>query len=149
MSFGESIAPFFGRLALAWFFIVQVLRYVRDWNDTALLLSMKAVPAAPLVMVLGVIAVVLGSVSLLLGYRTRIGALALFAVTLAAATTLHDYWHIKQALARDADFDIFARDVAIAGGLLMLIGMGAGGFAMDNKSKPAAPGKHAATQGKH
>jgi putative oxidoreductase len=143
MSFGESIAPLLGRLVLAWFFMVQAIRYLRDWNDTALLLSMKAVPAPPLVMVLAIIVVVLGSLSLLLGYRTRIGALALFAVTLAAATTLHDYWHVTAAQARDADFDIFARDVAISGGLLMLIGMGSGRFAMDNKgSAPNPAGKH-------
>jgi hypothetical protein len=54
---------------------------------------------------------------------------------------MHDYWHLRVAAARNADFDNFARTIAIAGGLLMLIGMGlmligmgSGGFAID---KPA------------
>jgi putative oxidoreductase len=148
MSFGESIAPLLGRLVLAWFFMDQAFRTARDWDNTTLLLAMKDVPAPPLVMVLGLIAAVLGSISLLFGYRTRIGALALFALTIAAAITMHDYWHIKASLARDADFDIFARDVAIAGGLLMLIGQGSGRFAMDNVKRRAGP-QHAAPAGRH
>jgi putative oxidoreductase len=132
MSFGESIAPFLGRLVLAWFFITQAYRYARDWNATALLLTMKDLPAPPFLMLVGLVCAAVGSMSLLLGLRTRIGALLLFAITLGVAVTLHDYWHIKAAVARNADFDIFARDIAIAGGLLVLTGLGAGKFAMDN-----------------
>jgi putative oxidoreductase len=149
MSVGESIAPFLGRIVLSWFFIVQAARYIRDWNETAVLLTMKAVPAPPLSMLFALIAAVLGSISLFLGYRTRIGALALFTVTLISTVTLHDYWHIRASVARDADFDIFARNVAIAGGLLMLIGLGSGRFAMDNaKPKGAGPPRPATAGGK-
>jgi uncharacterized membrane protein YphA (DoxX/SURF4 family) len=77
-----------------------------------------------------------------LGFRTRAGALALFAITIAATVTMHDYWHLRVAAARSADFDIFARNIAIAGGLLMLIGMGSGRFAIDKPAggeKPSAP----------
>ena len=43
-------------------------------------------------------------------------------------------WHLRAAAARSADFDIFARNIVIGGGLLMLMGMGSGRFAI---SKPA------------
>jgi uncharacterized membrane protein YphA (DoxX/SURF4 family) len=33
---------------------------------------------------------------------------------------------------RSADYDIFARNIAIAGGLLILVGTGPGPFAVDN-----------------
>ena len=35
-------------------------------------------------------------------------------------------------------FEIFARDFAICGGLLLLVGMGPGPFAIDNRGKGAA-----------
>ena len=138
MSFGESLAPFLGRLVLAWFFLTQAYHYALDWNDTAILLTMKNVPTPPILLLMALTGIILGSISLLLGFRTRAGALALFAITIAATVTMHDYWHLRVPAARSADFDIFARNIAIAGGLLMLIGMGSGRFAID---KPAASEK--------
>src|SRR5258708_46043 len=146
MSFGESLAPFLGRLALAWFFLTQAYRYALDWNDTAILLTMKNVPTPPILLLLALTGIILGSISLLLGFRTRAGALALFAITIAATVTMHDYWHLRVAAARNADFDIFARNIAIAGGLLMLIGMGSGRFAVDKPRGRAKPPAAAPTR---
>jgi putative oxidoreductase len=131
MSFGESIAPLFGRWVLAWFYLTQAYHHALDWDNTALLLTMKAVPTPPAVLLVTLIGLVMGSLSLLVGFRTRVGALVLFAITIGATVTLHDYWHLEVEIARDADFDIFARNIAIAGGLLLLIGMGSGRFGFD------------------
>jgi putative oxidoreductase len=131
MSFGESIAPFLGRLVLAWFYFVQAYRYAMDWNGTVALLSSKGLPAAPVFLFIGLAGITLGAVSLLLGYRTRIGALTLFVITVWATVTMHDYWNLKAAAERTADYDIFARNIAITGGLLALIGMGGGRFGID------------------
>lgn len=133
---GESIAALIGRWALAWFFLTMTYRYGYDWEATAILLSMKGVPAAPLLLLAGLATNVIGSISLLIGSHTRAGALALFVVTVASTIAVYDYWNISAALAREADFDIFARNVAIAGGLLLLIGMGPGKFAIDNSGSP-------------
>jgi len=149
MSFGESLAPFLGRLVMAWFFLTQAYRYALDWNGTAVLLSMKHVPTPPLLLFIGLIGIVLGSFSLLLGFRTRAGALALFAITVAATVTMHDYWHLAVAEVRNADYDIFARNIAIAGGLLMLIGMGSGSFAMDNTKPKGGAHKPGVSAPKH
>jgi putative oxidoreductase len=138
MSYGESIAPLFGRWVLAWFFLVQAYIHAFDWNNTALLLAMKAVPTPPAVLFVTLIGLVMGSLSLLVGFRTRIGALVLFTITVGATVTLHDYWSIDADMARAADFDIFARNIAIAGGLLMLIGMGSGRFGFDGAGGPEA-----------
>jgi putative oxidoreductase len=59
----------------------------------------------------------------------------LFALTIVAAVTMHDFWHYADAAVRAAEMAIFARDIAICGGLLMMIGMGPGPFAVDNRGK--------------
>ena len=139
MSFGESLAPLLGRWVMAWFFLTQAYRYALDWNNTAILLTMKDIPTPPIILLIALVGLLLGSLSLLLGFCTRAGALALFAITIAATVTLHDYWHIRAEAARSADYDIFVRNIAIAGGLLMLIGMGSGRFGMDNVKPNAKP----------
>jgi putative oxidoreductase len=90
---------------------------------------------------IGLFLAVLGSISILLGYRTRLGALALFAATIGATVTMHDYWNLATLAARTADFDIFARNVAIAGGLLVLMGVGPGRFAADPEKPGGGGGK--------
>ena len=66
----------------------------------------------------------------------------LFAFTLAAAMTMHDFWHIDDVAAHMSAYELFARDIAIAGGLLFIVGIGPGRFAIDNRGnvngKPAA-----------
>ena len=139
MSFGESIAPLLGRFVLAWFYLVQAYRYAADWTGTADLLEVKGLPGAPVFLFIGLLGITLGSISLLLGYRTRVGALTLFVITVWATVTMHDYWNLRTIAARTADYDIFARNIAITGGLLALIGMGGGPFGIDGAGggKPA------------
>lgn len=133
MSFSETISPFFGRCAFVWFYSNAAMNILANWSDVARDLAAKHVPLAPLILLTVLILIFLGSVSLLLGYHTRYGAVLLFGMTLAAAVTMHDYWHYGDAVERAREFGIFTRDVAIGGGLLLLIGMGPGPFAIDNR----------------
>jgi putative oxidoreductase len=120
MSISEYLSPLLGRLVLAWFFLAQVGYY--------------GVPLAPLLLVVTLMLLILGSLSLIFGFHTRHGAMLLFGVVLIATMLMHDFWRIADnASARQADFDLFARNIAIAGGLLLLVGMGPGPVALDNR----------------
>ena len=136
MSMGESISALVGRWILAWLYLALTYRYASHWDDTVILLSSKGVPNAALPLLAGMTVNVLGCVSLLLGSHSRIGALALFLVTVSATFVVYDYWNVSDPITKDATFDIFARNVAIAAGLLILVGMGPGKFALDNRDSP-------------
>jgi len=134
MSISEYLSPFIGRLVLAWFFLAQVSYYGGEWNATISLMTFRGVPVAPLLLVVVMTLLILGSLSLLFGFHARYGAMLLFGVTLVATILMHDFWQITgNATARQADFDFFARNIAIAGGLLLLVGMGPGPIAVDNR----------------
>jgi putative oxidoreductase len=93
------------------------------------------VPIPPLVLLVALVLILLGSISLLFGYHTRHGAVMLFVMTVAATFALHDFWHYSDPAARTAQFSLFVRDFAICGGLLLMVGMGPGPFAIDNAPK--------------
>jgi uncharacterized membrane protein YphA (DoxX/SURF4 family) len=59
----------------------------------------------------------------------------LFGMTIVATFALHDYWHYADPQARAQQLSIFIRDFAICGGLLLMVGMGPGPFAVDNRGK--------------
>ena len=105
---------------------------INSWDGTVTLMQMKHVPAAPLLLLIALTVMILGGISVALGYHARHGALLLFAFTVIASVTMHDYWKLNEAADRLADSEIFMRNIAIAGGLLLLMGMGAGPFAVDN-----------------
>jgi putative oxidoreductase len=132
MSFSEYISPLLGRLVLGWFFVGEALRYGGQWDATIQLMALKNIPAAPLLLALVLIVMVLGALSLALGFLTRHGALLLFGVTVIASVAMHDYWLIHDPVARGEDFEVFARNMAIAGALLLLVGMGPGPVAIDS-----------------
>ena len=105
---------------------------INSWDGTVTLMQMRHVPVAPLLLVIALTVMILGSLSIALGYHTRHGALLLFGFTVIVSVTMHDYWKLNEAADRLADAEIFMRNIAIAGGLLLLMGMGAGPFAVDN-----------------
>jgi putative oxidoreductase len=134
MSFSEVISPFVGRLALAWFFLSEAYMRAGAWDANVTQMAMLNMPVPPLLLAAAVIVMLLGGISLLLGFHARHGAMLLFGFTIVATVLMHDYWHLTAAVVRDADYEIFARNIAIAGGLLMVIGLGAGPFAIDNRA---------------
>jgi putative oxidoreductase len=132
MSFSELISPLIGRALVAWFFLSAALDYGGRWHATITMMSMQGVPAAPLLLGVGIIVMLVGGISVLLGFHARYGALLLFSFTLLATIMMHDYWNMRSELARASDYEIFARNIAIAGALLFMVGMGAGPFSVDN-----------------
>jgi len=137
MSFSELIAPLLGRFAFAWFFLSEAYARASAWDSNIQLMSFAHVPAAPLVLAIATIVMGLGGLALLLGYQARHGAMLLFGLIVVATYFMHDYWSLKNVAERASEYDVFARNVAIAGGLLMVIGLGAGPFALDNTGKPS------------
>jgi putative oxidoreductase len=133
VSFSELISPLVGRLVLAWFFLSSSFAYGAQWHATVMLLALKDLPVPALLLFGAILLMIVGGISLVFGFYARAGALMLFAFTVCASVLLHDYWHIRDTATRAADYDIFARNMAIAGGLLLIVGMGAGPFSIDNK----------------
>lgn len=139
MSFSETISPLLGRWFLAWFYGGAALDILERWSGVIDELTAKHVPLPPLVLVVALIMIVMGVISLFFGYHTRYGAVVLFGLTIVAAFALHDFWHYADSAGRAAQLDIFARDIAICGGLLTMIGLGGGPFAIDNRTMGGRP----------
>jgi putative oxidoreductase len=125
---------------MVWFYMSAAMNILNDWHHIAETMTAKHVPLPPLVLLVTLLLILMGSISLLFGYHARHGAVLLFGLTCVAAVTMHDYWRVADAATRYSEFQIFGRDVAIAGGLLFLVGMGPGPFALDNRSSGGGKG---------
>lgn len=110
------------RVLLAAIFIIAGFQKITGYAGTAGWMSSMGVPGAllPLVILLELG----GGIAILLGVMTRWAALALAAFTLLAALIFHfDFADQTQSI-------MFMKNLAIAGGLLMLYVAGSGGYAV-------------------
>jgi putative oxidoreductase len=132
VSLSEHISPLVGRFVLAWYFLSQSWYFGHRWDETVSGMAARHVPVAPLLLALAIVVMVLGALSLTFGFHARHGAMLLFAFVLIVSVLMHAFWKDADA-ARAADYELFARNMAIAGGLLMIVGLGPGRFAFDNR----------------
>lgn len=131
MSFGENIAPLVGRILIASLFILTGVEQVQHWNAAALSMARHGLsPIGPLLAAAVVIQIGAGA-SLVIGFRTRFMALALFLFTMIVNFTMHDFWVVSDPDLTRSQMQLFAKNIALSGGLLMLVGMGAGGWSYD------------------
>jgi putative oxidoreductase len=132
MSFGESIAPVIGRCMLAALFVLAGVNKIQHWDEAASSMAAQGISAEGPLLALAVVIEIGAGLGLAAGFRTKLMALVLFLFTLAVSFVMHDFWTITDnaELAR-TEMQLFAKNMAIAGGLLVLVGMGAGRLSFD------------------
>jgi putative oxidoreductase len=120
-----TIAPLLGRLGLSLIFIISGWGKIAGYAATQGYMASKGLPGELLPLV---IALELGGgLAILAGVFTRWTALALAAFTLLAALVFHfDFADPMQAIS-------FWKNVAIAGGFLMLAANGPGALSIDGR----------------
>ena len=74
---------------------------------------------------------VIAGISVLIGFKTRWGAIALILFTACTIFFVHNFWTMEGA-ARAANQVQALKNLAIMGGLLMLAIMGSGRYSVDN-----------------
>jgi putative oxidoreductase len=112
-----------GRLLVAAIFILEGWSKVRGYDAAAAYMDRFGVPS---VLLPAVIALELGGgLMIATGWRTRIAAVALAGFCIAAAVLFHNQLADRNQLLH------FEKDLAIAGGLLVLAVAGAGRWSVD------------------
>jgi putative oxidoreductase len=133
MSFGENIAPLVGRCMIAAFFVLSGVQKLQNWNSTTLYMAEHGISAIQPLLALSIVVEVGAGLGLVIGFRTRLLALVLFAYTLIVSFQMHDFWTMGGSDAARVEAALFAKNMAIAGGLLVLVGLGAGRWSYDSR----------------
>ena len=132
MSFGENIAPLVGRGLIAALFILAGWQKVQNWDSTTLYMAEHGISMIQPLLALAIVVEIGAGLGLLIGFRTRLLALVLFAFTLVVSFQLHDFWTITEGDVARTEAQLFAKNMAIAGGLLLLVGLGPGRWSYDS-----------------
>ncbi|MBN8508121.1 MAG: DoxX family protein [Burkholderiales bacterium] len=125
------------RALLALMFIVAGLSKFGGLAGTAGYIASKGLPLPGVLAFLTALLEVVAGVAILVGYRTRLAALALALFTLLASVLFHNFWAMpaEQQMMQQL---MFMKNLSITGGLLLLVALGAGGWSLDARRKAGA-----------
>ncbi|RKE36357.1 putative oxidoreductase [Paraburkholderia sp. BL23I1N1] len=125
MNTGTSFAATLGRILMSSLFLMSGFGKLVDPVGTKAYIASRALPWPDGAFVVAVIIEIGFGTALALGYRTRIVALVMAVFTLATALTFHDnYADPKQLIS-------FMKNIAIIGGFLQVMVLGAGSASLD------------------
>jgi putative oxidoreductase len=126
----RDILDLIGRIFLSAIFIFEAIDSSLYFDKAKANMTLYGVTWNQELLLYGTIAFLfLGGLMVLLGYRTTLGAILLMCYWVPVTFIVHDFWNHKGEMLRTESI-LFMKDVAIVGGLLMLLGKGSGRYSM-------------------
>lgn len=122
-----------GRIFLSLIFLGSAATKVADPAGTQAYMAAYGLPMTGVLLVAAIATELLGGVALLFGWKTRPVAVVLTGFLLAATLIFHTSLGDQQQLLH------FLKNLAILGGLVVLIGEGAGPLSLDRRGESTAP----------
>lgn len=138
-----SVLNVVGRIFLvAIFFLSAVGNKIPKFEGVSTYMAGAGVPAPKIMLVGAIVFLIVGSLSILIGYKARFGALLLFVFLALATYFFHNFWAISDATAAQAQQIQFLKNLGLMGAMLMIMANGAGVASLDNcrachKGEPA------------
>ena len=122
----QAYSALLGRLFLAMIFIQSGLSKMSDYAATQGYMDAMGVSSAllPLVIALEVV----GGIAIVIGFKARLVALAMAGFSLLSALLFHTNF------SDETQTIMLMKNIAIAGGFLMIVAHGAGAYALDNRN---------------
>jgi putative oxidoreductase len=123
-----------GRFLLIVIFLMSALgNKIPNFGSTAKYMASEGVPMAPLLLAGAIVFLIAGSLSILVGYKARIGATLLLVFLVLATYWFHDFWTVEEAGAKQMQTIAFMKNLALMGAMLMIIARGPGKPSLDRR----------------
>ena len=122
-----SSGELLGRIALAAIFLLAGINKIQFYEANAQFMASGGLPAFLLPAVIAF--EIIGAIALIAGFQTRLVALAFAGFSVVTALLYHSN------LADQMQFILFFKNIAMAGGFLILAANGAGALSLDARRK--------------
>ena len=81
----------------------------------------------------------MGGISILLGYRVRIGAWLLVLFLIPVTVMMHNFWAVSDPMMAQIQLAMFLKNLSLLGGALLLAYFGPGPLSLDAARRPDLP----------
>jgi putative oxidoreductase len=129
----RDLAALVGRVLIAVLFILSGFGKIGGFDGTIQALAAKGLPLPQVAAAVALVVELGGGLLLAIGWKTRwVAGVGLILFTIAASFLFHDFWNLADA-ARRANQINFMKNIAIIGGLLMVVAFGPGRYSVDRR----------------
>jgi putative oxidoreductase len=143
ISFWQSAVVVLGRFFFALIFLFAAPNHFT--KQTIAFSASQGVPLAGIAIPLSGVIAIAGGVSILLGYRAKLGAWLLVLFLVPVTLMLHKFWTVTDPMMAQIQMILFMKNVSMLGGALLITQFGAGPFSLDaRRSRRTQPikGEH-------
>ena len=126
----QAAAALVGRILLALIFITSGFSKITGFEGTVGYIASKGLPLPQIGAIIAIVVELGGGLMLAIGFKARWAALALAVFTLLAGFLFHNFWAVEAAQ-KMAQQTQFMKNLAMAGGMLMVFAFGPGRFSVD------------------
>ncbi|UFS71143.1 DoxX family protein [Geomonas sp. RF6] len=96
----------------------------------------RGVPLAAIAVPLSGIIAIAGALSVMLGWKTRIGAWLLVLFLVPVTFAMHNFWAVADPMAASMQRIMFLKNISMLGGALLIAYFGAGPCSLDERGRP-------------
>ena len=130
----QGILAVLGRIMLCTIFLMSAVgNKIPNFGGVAQSMASEGVPAPQLMLAGAIVFLIAGGLSVVLGYKARIGAALLLVFLVLATYYFHDFWTISDPKAQQEQMIQFMKNLALMGAMLLIIANGTGPWSLDSE----------------
>jgi putative oxidoreductase len=128
-SFWQGAVAVLGRFFFALIFLIAGANHFN--KQTIGYAASQGVPLASVLVPLAGGLAVAGGLSILLGYRAKLGAWLIVLFLVPVSLMMHKFWTVTDPMMAQVQMILFMKNVSMLGGALLISQFGAGPFSLD------------------
>jgi putative oxidoreductase len=128
----QQFGPLAGRILIALIFVLSGVGKLAGFDATVGYIASQGLPVPQLFAIAAIVFELGGGLMLVLGWRARLGAAALFIFTALAAVLFHNFWAAPPEQAQ-MQMIMFMKNISMMGGLLYVLVHGSGPLSLGKK----------------
>ncbi|MGA7403133.1 MAG: DoxX family protein [Candidatus Sulfotelmatobacter sp.] len=132
-SAGAGAVVLLGRLLFALIFIMSGPRHFM--SQTIAYAASQGVPMASIAVPFSGLLAFLGGLSILLGYRSKLGAWLIVLFLVGITPMMHKFWAATDPMMYQMQFVMFMKNLSMLGGALLITQLGSGPWSLDARGK--------------
>jgi putative oxidoreductase len=128
-SLPQSAVVVLGRFLYVFIFLMAGANHFS--RQTIGFAASQGVPLASIAVPLSGVLAIAGGLSILLGYRAKLGAWLIVLFLVPVTLMMHKFWAVQDPMMAQIQMILFMKNVAMLGGALLISQFGAGPFSLD------------------
>jgi len=130
-----AIGAVVGRVMIAAIFLLSAVgNKIPNFGATVETMAKEGIPLPQVALVGAIVFLIAGSLSIIFGYKTAVGAALLLVFLLLATFYFHDFWTFQGEEA-EQQRNNFMKNVSLMGTMIFLMAVGPGPASLDRRSE--------------